>query len=388
MYKIRKRLADYSLSPVLVTAVISYLIITPADAILYLQWINSMYNYKWIAGGLIFPVFGFLFFAVPTAYKLYKKEISTDYPTRDLAMIGFMDSTASIMAALTIPYISIMLNVVVSKLVLPITMVLSFSVLGTKYFWQHYAGVGMTIFGVLVAAVPKMVMSDENTDPLAMIIFIFSLVPSVASFIIKEMYLKKYPTADAFYMNTVISMWQVIIGLVTLPLAMLPLPGREVTPSHFGSYISNSLKCQLGGINSKEDDDCEYAFMYLMLFQIFGTIANILMFTIIREGSSVMFIMANTLKTPITALMGFFLIYYNYIKFTEGESFVLTWLDVVSLILVVIGSLIYASKPELTKDKQMANNLDKDGNEEKTYYLNPLLADGSDDSTEEKSANL
>ena len=36
----------------------------------------------------------------------------------------------------------------------------------------------------------------------------------------------------------------------------------------------------------------------------------------------------------------------------------------------------------------MANNLDKDGNEEKTYYLNPLLADGSDDSTEEKSANL
>ena len=78
MYKIRKRLADYSLSPVLVTAVISYLIITPADAILYLQWINSMYNYKWIAGGLIFPVFGFLFFAVPTAYKLYKKEISTD----------------------------------------------------------------------------------------------------------------------------------------------------------------------------------------------------------------------------------------------------------------------------------------------------------------------
>lgn len=178
-------------------------------------------------------------------------------------------------------------------------------------------------------------------------------------------------------MNTIISIFQVGVGLLTLPFVMLPIPGLGVDPENFGSYISNSLKCQLGGINSTDGDDCKFSLLYLLLFQLFGTIANILMFTIIREGSSVTFIMINTLKTPITALMGFFLIYYNLIKFTEGESFVLTWLDVISLVFVLIGSIFYSLNKEQTDEPDYEEvevdeeNLKRYG--KKSKLLNPLL---------------
>lgn len=344
------------INPKLVSAILAYLIITPIDAILYLQWINSMGNYKWLAGGIIYPFFGLLFFAVPTIYKMYKNSINTNCcPTFDLAKIGLMDSMGSILAALTIPFISIMLNVVVSKLILPMTMIASYFVLNKKYLWTHYTGVLITIFGVLASAIPKMESSTDNTNPLAMIVFICSLIPGVISYIIKETYLKKNPNADSWYMNTLISGFQLCVGIITLPMVMLPLPELHVEPEKFGQYISNSFNCQFGGKNSMDGDDCKFSFLYLILFQIFGTIANILMFTIIREGSSVMFIMINTLKTPITALMGFCLIYYNVIKFTAGESFVLTWLDVISLIFVVIGSIFYSLKEEISNESNVGD---------------------------------
>lgn len=378
VYNLKQKLYVNKLNPALVSAIVAYLVITPIDATLYIQWLNSMTNYKWVAGGLIYPFFGLLFFAIPTAWKMWQNDLNTNCPVGDLAKIGLMDSLSSIMAALTIPFISIMLNVIVSKLVLPMTMIASYFVLRKKYLWTHYAGVLITIFGVLSAAVPKFVYETDSPNGTAMFFFVCSLIPGVASYIIKEMYLKENPDADSWYMNTIISVFQVAIGFITLPLVMLPIPGLGVNPEHFGTYIGNALKCQLGGINSEEGDDCRFSFMYLILFQLFGTAANILMFTIIREGSSVIFIMINTLKTPITALMGYFLIYYNVIKFSESESFVLTWLDVVSLVFVLIGSVFYAMNGEKKADEIDYDAVDtKDENNSSMHgkhkLLNPLL---------------
>lgn len=381
---IEKLLGSVDMSPSLVSAIFAYLILTPLDAIIYLQWINTMQNYKFIAGALIFPLIGFFFFLVPTIVLLKKKEIisfldswcyvnpvttfitekikktkgikphTLNYPVFDLGLIGSMDSGASTMSALAIPNISIMLNVIISKLVLPLTMASSYIFLGKKYFANHYFGVFLTMFGIIVAAIPKLIMGGGTTNIGWLVLFIFSLFPGVGSFLIKESYLKRYKDANAWYMNSVISLFQIGIGILSLILVKLPIKGIYV--DDFGLYVKNSLACQFGGVNSMEGDNCKYSFLYLMIFQIFGTIANILMFFIIERSSSVTFIMFNTLKTPTVAFCGFFLIYYNVISYTKEESFVITWLDVVSLILVVIGSIFYALKKEIEPDYGQQNN--------------------------------
>lgn len=404
----KKILGETKMTPTLVSAITAYLIITPIDAILYLQWINTMNNYKWMAGGVIYPGVGLLFFLIPTLFLLNKKNTisffeskmpknfifeyfinilknmdsikdhTLQYPNLELAGIGCMDALGGIMSGLAITNISIMLNVIISKLVLPITMISSYAVLGKRYLINHYFGVGLTIFGVLVAAIPKLVMGGGETDPVWLIVFVSSLVPAVASFIIKESYLKKYRDANVWYINSIISVFQVGIGIVSLILVKVPI--KEIYVEDFGLYIKNSLACQFLGKNSMDGDDCRFSLLYLFIFQIFGTIANILMFTIIEQGSSVMFIMFNTLKTPITALMGFFLIYYNIISYTKEESFVITWLDIVSLVLVVLGSIFYAMKKEIEPDYDPVEIEDT-----KVTLTDPLiskiLADDNNDGT-------
>ncbi len=381
------------LNSVLVMAIIAYLALTPIDAVLYIEWLNTMTNYKWIAGSLIYPFFGLLFFTVPTLYKMWKGELNTNFPIYDLAKIGLMDSLGSIMAALTIPYVSIMLNVIISKLVLPMVMGTSYFVLKKRYVWTHYIGVAITIFGVMTAAIPSLVSGNDNTNGAAMFFFICSLIPGVASYIIKEMYLKENPDADSWYMNTVISLFQVGVGLLTLPLVMLPIPGLNIKPDNFGLYLSNSLKCQLGGTNTMDGDDCKLSFMYLLLFQLFGTAANILMFVIIKHSSSVTFIMINTLKTPITAMLGFAIIYYNLIKITEGESFTFTWLNVLGLVFVLIGSIFYGLNKEKTDGEQEYEVIENKENvfsslNGKRGLLNPLLVLDDVEEGNNKEVNL
>lgn len=384
----------------LLTSILMYLIITPVDAILYMQWINTMSEYTWMAGAVIYPLFGLFFFAIPTMimqnkkyildrmkssayipaiipdkFNMYIDEITQeqmDYPKFQLAQIGSMDSMGSILGALSTPFISIMLNVIISKLTLPMTMFASYFFLNKKYKKYHYLGVTTTMFGILVAAIPKLYLHNTNTEPAWLLLFICSLIPGVISYIIKEIYLTQYKNADSWYMNTIISIYQVCIGICSLLLLKLPIPTLYV--SDMGKYIGDSLQCQFYS--------CKYSLLYLLMFQVFGTIANILMFKIIRKGSSVTFIMINTIKTPITALMGFFLIFFRVITYTQEQKFVITWLDIISLILIIIGAIQYTSAKEKTNDETVKDDKyklleaieqDDDSDDEKQILLNEIV---------------
>lgn len=384
----------------LLTAILMYLIITPVDAILYMQWINTMSEYTWMAGAVIYPLFGLFFFAIPTMimqnkkyildrmkssryipaiisdkFNIYCNEITQEqleYPKIQLAQIGSMDSMGSILGALSTPFISIMLNVIVGKLTLPMTMFTSYIFLGKRYKKYHYLGVTTTMFGILVAAIPKLYLHNTNTEPIWLLLFICSLIPGVASYIIKEIYLTQYKDADSWYMNTIISIYQVGIGICSLALLKLPIPTLYV--ADMGKYVGDSLRCQFYS--------CKYSLLYLLTFQVFGTIANILMFKIIRKGSSVTFIMINTIKTPITALMGFFLIYFRVITYTQEQKFVITWLDIISLILIIIGAVQYTSAKEKINDDIVQDDKykllesieqDVDSDDEKQILLNEII---------------
>lgn len=386
----------------LLSAIFVYLMITPIDAILYLQWINTMQNYTWVSGAIIYPMFGFLFFAIPTLIMKNKKYIlnkmsqccvisnnildifdksveeitdeQINYPKKELIQIGCMDSIGSILGALSAPFISIMLNVIFGKLTLPLTMFASYFFLNKKYKKYHYIGVATTIFGILVASIPKFYMTNTKTNPIWLILYILSLIPSVFSYIIKEKYMQKYKNANSWYMNTYISIYQILIGLCSLIFLKFPIPNLYV--NNINKYMKNALECQFFGI----ENDCKYSLLYLFVFQIFGTIANQLMFTIIRKGSAVIFIMINTIKTPITALMGFFLIYFRVITYTKEQKFVITWLDIVSLILIIIGAVLYTSSKEklnIENDKykfliETVDDYDSDDQKENEIILNSV----------------
>jgi uncharacterized membrane protein len=313
-----------------------------------------MKNYNWYAGSFIFPLIGCLFFWIPNWYNMYIKKKrfreENEIGQKNLFKIGVLDSLNSIAGTYATPYLSIVIMTITDKITLPLMMIASYILLNRKYLKSHYLGCILTIYGILVAFVPDF-QNDKGTNYIWLIIYTLSLIPGVGSFCAKEYYLKNKDNCyNIWWLNAWISLWQLLFGLITIPVLFIPLKapiGNEVKPSDIPSYFYDATKCQFFGINTKETDMCEYSFLLLMSYQIINTAINVLMFLIIREGSSVNFIIINALKGPITSWLG------SYRVLSGDHSQAISTADLFSFIIIFIATIVYNDKAEIeNEDRQ------------------------------------
>ena len=110
---------------------------------------------------------------------------------------------------------------ILDKLSLPLILLGSIFVLKKKYKKNHYLGVFLTLYAVMVSFLPSF-SNGKYSHPWALILFILSLVPGVISYIFKEKYLNDKPINE-WWMNLWISIWQFIFGFVTFPIMLIPL---------------------------------------------------------------------------------------------------------------------------------------------------------------------
>ena len=319
------------------------LFITPLDYILYVRWIDGMSNYNWYASSFIFPLFGILFFYIGTKYLQFKNMINDNNKIgqKPLIYLGIMDSINSLLGSLSTPYLSIIVMTILDKLSLPLILLGSIIVLKKKYKKNHYLGVFLTLYAVMVSFLPSF-SNGQYSHPWALILFILSLVPAVISYIFKEKYLNDKPINE-WWMNLYISIWQFIFGFITFPIMLIPLKaptGNNIPLDQIGSYFRNATQCQFAGINNKFDDDCVNNLLLMIFYQIVSTIINILMFKIIRKGSSTYFVLINSLKIPIQAWLASY-------KSLSGKNYSpISWNDFFSFILLIVAILVYNDKAE------------------------------------------
>jgi len=350
----------------LAISMISYLILTPIDSIVYIQWINGLMNYKWLSGAIIYPFIGTLFFYLPLIW--YRKkglitEENTNLEQKYLFILAIFDSCGSILGSLTVPYINILIMVVLGRITLPLTMIFSYFLLNRRYYSNHYFGLALTLSGVFLMIIPQLLKEQKESNPLSILIYTLSVVPGVLSYIYKEKYLKGQAELNIWWMNCCISLWQFVIGMLTIPI--LFLSNTYFTPETFIDYIKNGLDCQFGGINHYSSDNCRLSFLWLAIYQFISTLANVLMFMILRHGSSLMYLVLATLKAPITGFLGYILISYNLIYTTDAQKVQIFPTDYISLVLIIAGSIVYNLKQEYTEKK---NNL-------QVHLLDPFTDD-------------
>lgn len=328
-------------------SIMCLLLFTSIDYVLYVNWIDSMKNYNWYAGSFIFPLIGCLFFWIPTWYLMYIKNINLsnekNIPMKNLFYIGSLDSLNAIAGTLATPFLTITTMTITDKLVLPLTMIASYYILGRRYTKWHYLGVFLTIYGIMEAFVPDFT-GNKNNNYLWLFIYIIGIIPGVASYCCKEIFLKnKQHEYNIWWLNSWISIWQLLFGFITFPVLFIPLPppiGNRITVNNVPEYFINATKCQFGGINSINEDNCQYSLLLFILYQVINTLINILMFKIIRQGSSVIFIIVNALKTPITSWLG------SMPSLAGAHARPISVADFFSFIIIFVGTLVYNDQKE------------------------------------------
>ena len=356
-----------TVKPRLIIYTVLLILLTSFDYILYVKWIQGMKNYKWYAGSFIFPLFGCLLFWVPVWYKKYivRYPFTEEYkfPQKRLLALGTFDSINAILSTYATPYLSVLLMTILDKLSLPLTMIASCVYLKTKYRISHYLGAFLTVYGVAVSFIPEFSQGSQVRQDYWLALYVISLIPGVMSYCYKEKNLKDYPL-DIWWMNAWISVWQIFFGILSFPIIFAPIPsGNKVSPHEIGHYLVNATKCQFGAINSLPTDHCQGVFWIFLWYQAVSTICNVLMFIIIREESSVVYQVINTLKMPITAWLG------SYSSLVGDQAQSLDPADIFSFLMISVGVVVYNWNSERSKKKK-SKSIDRDNS---TLLGNTLL---------------
>jgi len=310
-----------------------------------------MQNYTIFAGAILFPLSGILFFAIPTIYLIKTGKInqynSTNIVSRkDLFIIALFDSLRSIIQSIPTPYLTIISMNIFNKLSLIGIPIASYFFLNTRYLPNHFLGIFLTMYGITITFIPNFIQHQSIGNGW-LALYILGIIPDVCSFIYKEKKLKQRP--NIWWFNTWVCIYQLFIGILLLPLNILIFSVRD-----FPKQIGYGFMCQFVGKNMQEGDDCKYAFLWLIIFSILSTIMNTIMLMIIRDGSSVLFVIINTLKTPITSYLGSF-------KVLAGKNVSkINITDIFSFIILLVGSIVYNWKNEIKENDDIINNLRND----------------------------
>jgi hypothetical protein len=316
-------------------------VVTPLDYILYIRWLDGMINYKWFASSFIFPLFGILFFYMGVLFKNLTNRPVKKCVQKPLGVMGIMDGIRSLLQSFSAPYLSIIVMTILDKLSLPLLMGCSYCMLNRRYYKSHYLGVFLTVYAVMVSYIPSFSDGKFN-EGWATFIFIVSIIPGVLSFVFKEKMLDDQEV-DIWWMNLWISVWQFIFGLVMFPVMLAPLSGSDITikVNDVGSYFKDAFKCQFSGINSRPNDNCENNLSYLLIYNIVSTFINIIMFMMIKEGSSTYYMIINTVKLPIQAWLGSF-------KSIAGSNYApININNLFSFVLLAVSTVVYNNKKEI-----------------------------------------
>ena len=330
----------------LLVILIIFISITCFDMVFLVRWLDSLKNYEIFANGILFPLSGLLFTSIPLLFLTYTNDIypenTTDLvSTKDLIIIGLCDGLGSIIQGIPTPYLPVVTISIFNRLSLVFLLPLSKIYLGKKYSPNHYLGVFLTLYSVFLSFIPK-VLDNKTVGNWWLLLYIVGIIPGVCSFIYKEKRLRGDP--DIWWFNTWVSIYQLGWGLLFLPFQALL---NKVTFMGFWKQIGYGFVCQFAGKNMLEGDNCQYGLLWFFLFNFLCTIMNALMLVIIREGSSVLFIIINTVKTPITAFLGSF-------KALAGNNVKkLTIVDLFVFIGLIMSSIVYNWKEEEEEPEQL-----------------------------------
>jgi hypothetical protein len=322
----------------MILVVISYPFFGLLEYISYIYWNNTVNEYQYINGSITYPLWSAIFYLIMILCKeAYNKEkiIRLDeICNKYVILFGLMDMLYSTIHTIIFPFLSIQVDIITSKLIIILIMPINYYLLNKKYLINHYIGsfIILTGIGLIIYENISTNIGTVNIIPIVLKIFIVIIAAFLNPY--KEKYLK-----DGIKQNSVVNfavcLWQLIFGIIFIV-------GYIIYQKYIGldpiKYIEDAISCQY--------IYCNLSFVFLIIYNIIGTITGIFQYYILQKYSSVVLTIMNIVKTPLLNISCYLLIKYNIMKTTEDQKYTITYIDIVIMFLIIFGSIIYNYKKE------------------------------------------
>jgi hypothetical protein len=270
-------------------------------------------------------------------------------------VISVFDTLALYMILLAAAHVTPDIMNVLSQGVIPITMALSYIYLKKTFHTVHKVGAFVIIVGICLAlgsskSDPNDASSVHETNFGWGIVYFCSTIPMSITGILREKVLTD-PDVNKRASENSLNAW---VAVIQIGFALLFSPLAYVLQSNDGNArasdtlvnLGDGWKCWAEGINTivnatnpQFNDDCAGAFWVTNIQVFIVIIVNILILTIISQGSAVIFFIATAVTVPLTAIVG-------SLPFMGTLQTPLSVFDVLSIVLVLAGVVIYRQREE------------------------------------------
>ncbi|KNC82522.1 hypothetical protein SARC_05195 [Sphaeroforma arctica JP610] len=226
-------------------------------------------------------------------------------PQKTFFVMGALDSISSTMMTFATNSLDGSLVIMLQQVAIPVSMILSYFLMGAKYNRFHILGACTVIIGLLVVLLPQFFGSGASMS-LAQLgwvfVMVFACIPMTLSSVYKEEALGDQEI-DPIYLNGWVAVWQLLVGLPLAIPAAYTVPGGSITK--IPDMLAGGLKCYLG-INSIYEasegvtvDDCGMAPLYVNIYCVLNLGYNILMILILKYGNANLLWLAMALMVPM-----------------------------------------------------------------------------------------
>jgi hypothetical protein len=267
-------------------------------------------------------------------------------PQSVFLIMGLLDGASSTLATMSGANVPGELQTILNQSIIPMTMLTSMLTISTKFKGFQLWGALLIITGACAASSAYFMGADEGSgddggnvrkaQPVAIFVFILSILPSALSNVYKEKCMKE-DDMNEVHTTTFVSFWQVLVGFLFLPLMTLKSMGGvstdQMLPQMYYGWV-----CFWQGENILDPDDnsCGNAFSIFAWYVFVNFIYNFLLLIITKRGSAVLLVISQALSLPVTNIT--FALPVIMGKDTES----LTLDDLLGLVLVCIGFLLYS----------------------------------------------
>jgi len=313
-----------------------------ANRILYKIQLVPMQNYAIFISWVLTLAYCFLYFGI-FSVRRYGLFIITDdqvayvFTLKGLKLIvmGLMDALGFVIGIFAARKLSGFLLTLLPQAIIPMSMVVAWIVLRTKFHWGQILGAAMLVGGLVVSLVPDLEGGTGNqgaTTAIWAVIYFFSSLPNAISFVLKELVFTEKPNMDIFVVNSFDSFWQLIFSILLFPLVLIP-GFSSVSFNNISDYIPHGASCLIG-FTPTSADDCNGEPWIMMMYVSVNLSWNISLLLLLKKGGAVLTFIGAAISLPLSHLA-------FAINWPILGSEKLNWEDGLALVIVLLGLIVY-----------------------------------------------
>jgi uncharacterized membrane protein len=251
-------------------------------------------------------------YIVPMVYYGRISKVERQIPQSVFITMGALDSLAGIMQLFATNFIaSGSLLILLQQASIPLSMLISWLTLDTRYSRCQYAGAATVVIGIVVILLPSFATGSGGTCAALQCnailwsgVLVLSCVPMCLSTVYKERALAKVDI-DPIYLNGFVSLYQF---LISIPLSIPAAPFTGIAISDVPRNAVDGWRCYIGQDSvtaltasaTRPADECwPYALIFASAYLVVNQLYNILIILMLKFGSANLLYLAMTMLVPL-----------------------------------------------------------------------------------------